>query len=95
MIESVPAKQPDPNKRTTKMATSPEKTEPIDDDLLPEYHFRSIRGVIRGKYAARYRERLRVVRLADDVAAAFADEAAVNEALREYLRGRQPQLTSA
>ena len=31
-----------------------------------------------------YRERLRVVRLADDVAEAFADEAAVNAALREY-----------
>jgi hypothetical protein len=30
------------------------------------------------------------VRLADDVAAAFADEAAVNAALREYLRDRQP-----
>jgi hypothetical protein len=46
------------------------------DDLQPEYDFRSLRGVVRGKYAARYRERLRVVRLADDVATAFADEAA-------------------
>ncbi|HET6426757.1 MAG TPA: hypothetical protein VFG20_23895 [Planctomycetaceae bacterium] len=43
-------------------------------------------GVVRGKYAARYQERLRVVRLAEDVAGAFADEAAVNNALREYLR---------
>ena len=42
-----------------------------------------MRGVVRGKYAARYRERLRFVRLADDVGAAFADETAVNEALRE------------
>ena len=57
------------------------------DGLRPEYDCRSLRGVVRGKYAARYRERLRVVRLADDVAAAFADEAAVNAALREYLRG--------
>ncbi len=47
-----------------------------------------MRGVVRGKYAARYRERLRVVRLEADVAAAFADEAAVNAALREYLKGR-------
>jgi hypothetical protein len=68
------------------MATSREDTGPTDDELLPEYDFRSMRGVVRGKYAARYRERLRVVRLADDVAPAFADEAAVNEALREYLR---------
>jgi hypothetical protein len=40
-----------------------------------------MKGVVRGKYAARYHERLRVVRLADDVANAFPDEEAVNEAL--------------
>ena len=67
------------------MATSPDSTA---DGLRPEYDFRSLRGVVRGKYAARYRERLRVVRLADDVAAAFVDEAAVNTALREYLQAR-------
>ncbi len=72
---------------TTKMATSPDDIESVDDELRPEYDFRSMRGVVRGKYAARYRERLRVVRLADDVADAFADEAAVNDALRVYLRG--------
>jgi hypothetical protein len=70
------------------MATSPDELEPTDD-LEPEYDFRSLRGVVRGKYAARYRERLRVVRLAADVSEAFADEAAVNAALREYLSGRQ------
>lgn len=70
------------------MATSPDKTE---DDLQPEYDFRTMRGVVRGKYAARYRERLRVIRLTDDVAGAFADEVAVNEALREYLRSRRSQ----
>jgi len=62
------------------MATSPE---PNQDELRPEYDFRSLRGVVRGKYAAWYRERLRVVRLADDVATQFADEAAVNAALRD------------
>lgn len=45
--------------------------------------------------AARYRERLRVVRLAADVAASFADEDAVNAALREYLRGRSPDAAPA
>ena len=69
------------------MATSPDDTA---DDLQPEYDFRAMRGVERGKYATRYRERLRMVRLADDLAGAFADEAAVNEALREYLRVRRP-----
>jgi hypothetical protein len=70
------------------MATSPDDPDLIDD-LEPEYDFRSLRGVVRGKYAARYRERLRIVRLAPDVSEAFADEAAVNDALREYLSWRQ------
>ncbi len=74
------------------MATSPNQPVP-DDDLQPEYDFRSMRGVVRGKYAARYRERLRMVRLAEDVSAAFADEAAVNAALREYLTWRQEHPT--
>jgi hypothetical protein len=72
----------------TKMAVSPDEPTAPDEEMRPEYDFRAMRGVVRGKYAARYRERLRVVRLADDVGAAFADEAAVNEALREYLRNR-------
>lgn len=73
------------------MATSPD--EAAADGLRPEYDFRAMRGVVRGKYAARYRERLRTVRLAADVAGAFADEAAVNAALREYLRGRSAEPT--
>ena len=67
------------------MAITPDEIAP-EDELRPEYDFRTLRGVVRGKYAARYQERLRVVRLATDVAAAFADEEAVNTALREYLR---------
>jgi hypothetical protein len=63
-----------------------DESESVADELRPEYDFRSMRGVVRGKYAARYQERLRVVRLADDVADAFTDEAAVNDALRAYLR---------
>ncbi len=70
------------------MATSPDGPNPTDEEMRSENDFRAMRGVVRGKYAARYRERLRIVRLADDVGAAFADEAAVNEALREYLRNR-------
>jgi hypothetical protein len=60
------------------------------DEMRPEYRFRELKGVVRGKYAERYRRgRLRVVRLEKDVAEAFRDEAAVNEALREYLRQRR------
>jgi hypothetical protein len=66
------------------MATSPDDPQRTDD-VEPEYDFRSLRGVVRGNYAERYRERLRVVRLAPDVSAAFADEAAVSSTLREYL----------
>ena len=68
------------------MAASRDDNAAPDDELRSEYDFRSMRGVVRGKYAERYRERLRVVRLAEDVADAFPDETAVNEALRDYLR---------
>jgi hypothetical protein len=39
------------------MATSPDDLE-ATDDVRPEYDFRSLRGVVRGKYAARHQERL-------------------------------------
>lgn len=74
------------------MATTPE---PDGDELRPGYDFRTLCGVVRGKYAARYRERLRVVRLAAEEAGSFADEDAVNAALREYLRGRSPDAAPA
>ena len=70
------------------MATPPESE---TDDLRPEYDFRTMRGVVRGKYAARYRERLRFIRLAADVAIAFTSEDAVNAALREYLKAHPPE----
>jgi hypothetical protein len=70
------------------MTTSSEGPKPADDEMRTEYDFRAIQGVVRGKYAARYRERLRIVRLEADVGVAFADEAAVNAALREYLQNR-------
>ena len=76
------------------MAVSPDEPKP-PNEMRSEYDFRAMRGVVRGKYAARYRERLRIVRLAEDVGAAFADEAAVNEALREYLRNRPSVETPA
>ncbi len=77
------------------MAASHENAGPSGEPLRPEYDFRSLQGVQRGKYAARYRERLRIVRLADDVAPAFADEAAVNDALRAYLRDHPAEHSGA
>jgi hypothetical protein len=73
-----------------KMAASPEDTLPADE-LEPEYDFRSLRGLVRGKYALPYQQRLRIIRLDSDVSAAFADEAEVNHALREYLSWREGQ----
>lgn len=68
----------------------------LNDNAMPEEtDFRSLHGVVRGKYASAYRERLRVVRLAEDVATAFADEKAVNDALREYLQGRKGEQVPA
>jgi len=55
------------------------------DDFRPEYDFRKLRGVARGKYAGKFREG-RTVRLAKDLEEAFPDEATVDGALREYLR---------
>lgn len=69
------------------MAISPETPTP-EDDLRPEYDFRFLTGLERGKYLERYRERLRFVRLDKDLAEAFSNEAEVNAALREYLRSK-------
>lgn len=77
-----------------KMAVSPESPD-LGDDLREEYDFRKLQGVVRGKYSARYRERLRSVRLAEDVAKEFADEDAVNAALRVYLQEHPPAQSHA
>ena len=68
------------------MAGSPDNTPAADGETRPEYDFHKLDGVVRGKYANAYKEHLRIVRLADDVASSFPTEAAVNNALREYLR---------
>jgi hypothetical protein len=54
-----------------------------DDDMLPEYDFSN---AIRGKYANRFRPDTVMVTLAPDVAAAFPDAEAVNEALRVLIK---------
>jgi hypothetical protein len=61
-----------------------------DDDLLPEYDFSQLKGAVRGKYADCYREDTNLVLLDPDVAAAFPDAKAVNDALRRVLHEKQP-----
>lgn len=55
------------------------------DELRPEYDFASMAGGVRGKYARRFRAGTNLVLLDPEVAAAFPDAAAVNEALRAVL----------
>ena len=64
------------------------KPDEEDDDLRPEYDFSQMKGV-RGKYASRYREGTNLVLLDPDIAAAFPDAKAVNDALRSLLEDRQ------
>lgn len=55
-------------------------------DLRKEYHFASMQGGVRGKYAVALRRGSNVVILEPDVAAAFPSAEAVNEALRAVMR---------
>ena len=61
-----------------------------EDDLLPEYDFSQMKGE-RGKYVERYREGTNLVLLDPDVAAAFPDAKAVNDALRQLMQEKQPR----
>ncbi len=59
----------------------------MNDELRPEYDLHELlKGGVRGKYVARYRAGTNLVLLDPDVAKAFPDEAAVNEALRLVIR---------
>jgi hypothetical protein len=67
------------------------KTE-IDDELRPEYDMKSLlKGGVRGKYAARYLEGTNLVLLEPEVAKAFPNEKAVNEALKLVIKLKQVQ----
>lgn len=59
--------------------------EELEDDLRPEYDF-DFSKAVRGKYYRQYSESTNVVVLEPDVAAAFQNSAAVNQALRAMLK---------
>lgn len=70
----------------------------MSGDLRPEYDLATLlRDGVRGKYAARYQAGTNLVLLEPEVAQAFPDEEAVNEALRLVMKmaqlpiGRQRQ----
>jgi hypothetical protein len=67
------------------------KTE-INDELRPKYDMKSLlKGGVRGKYAARYRAGTNLVLLEPEVAKAFPNEKAVNEALKLVIKLKQVQ----
>jgi hypothetical protein len=63
-----------------------------NDDLRPEYDLSKLEGGVRGKYARQRLEETNLVRLDPDVAQAFPNEQAVNEALRLLMKVARRQL---
>ena len=55
------------------------------DELRPEYKRSDFGTIIRGKYADRIKEESNVVLLEPDIAQAFPNDEAVNNALRSLL----------
>ena len=59
----------------------------FSDELRPEYDMKSLlKDGARGKYAARYHAGTNLVLLEPDVAKAFPNEKAVNEALKLVIK---------
>jgi hypothetical protein len=54
----------------------------MEDELLAEHDFTQMKGGVKGKYVERYRAGTNLVLLDPDIAQAFPNDAAVNEALR-------------
>jgi hypothetical protein len=61
------------------MSTKTNESMKLKDTMRPEY---DMSGGVRGKYAGRFKRDVVMVPIAPDVAAAFPDADAVNEALR-------------
>ena len=57
----------------------------VTGEMRPEYDFASMKGGVPGKYVKRLRERSNIVVLEPEVAEAFPNERAVNQALRGAL----------
>ena len=58
----------------------------LDDDLKSEYDETTLKGGVRGKYFKQYQQGTNLVLLEPDVARAFPDAQAVNQALRLLMR---------
>ena len=80
---------------TQKEQNSMKKTVKKSDELRLEYDFALMTGGVRGKYADSYRQEVNIVKLDDDVSAAFPDAKAVNDALRSLIRIAQTKIKHA
>jgi hypothetical protein len=63
----------------------------MDDELRSEYDFAHMTGGVKGKYIERYRTNTNLVLLDPDVAEAFPNDEAVNDALRLLIQIAQRQ----
>ncbi len=61
------------------------KADTAPDELRSEYHREDFGPMVRGKYAARLRESSNIVVLDPEIAEAFPNAKAVNDALRGLL----------
>lgn len=57
-----------------------------DYEMKEEYNPEDLVNGVRGKYFERYQRHSNIVKLDDDVAKAFPNAQAVNEALRKLIR---------
>jgi hypothetical protein len=71
------------------------ESEMEEDELRPEYDLSQLKGRVRGKYVERYRAGTNLVLLEPDVAAAFPDAKAVNEALRLLIKVAENQISNS
>lgn len=63
------------------------KTTEMNDELRPEYDLKSLlKGGVRGKYAMKYCAGTNLVLLEPEIAKAFPNEKAVNDALRLVIK---------
>lgn len=63
----------------------------MEDELRSEYDFSQMQGGVRGKYVERYHAGTNLVLLDPDVAKAFPNDIAVNDALRMLIQVAQRQ----
>jgi len=75
------------------MKKASEKTQ--RDELRAEYDLTTLKGGVRGKYAARFKAGTNLVLLSPDVAEYFPDDQSVNSALRSLVGIAKTKLRNA